>query len=68
MAHVAKWKFGEVDNLTNLLTGKKVIGIVEIGGIPAPQMQKMRSNLHGIAEIRSAKNKLIKRPSHPLNP
>jgi len=61
MAHVAKWKFGEVDNLTNLLTGKKVIGIVGIGGIPAPQMQKMRSNLHGIAEIRSAKNNLIKR-------
>jgi large subunit ribosomal protein L10 len=61
MAHVAEWKFGEVDNLTNLLTGKKVIGIIEIGGIPAPQMQKMRSSLHGIAKIRSAKNNLIKR-------
>jgi large subunit ribosomal protein L10 len=59
MAHVAEWKFGEVKDLTNLLTSKKVVGIVEIGGIPAPQMQKMRSNLHGIATIRSAKNNLI---------
>ena len=61
MAHVAEWKYGEVKDLTGLLTAKKVIGIVEIGGIPAPQMQKMRSNLHGVATIRSAKNNLIKR-------
>ena len=59
MAHVAKWKYGEVEELTNLLTTKKVIGIVEIGGIPSPQMQHMRKNLQGIAQIRSAKNSLI---------
>jgi len=59
MAHVAKWKFKEVEELTNLLTNKPVIGIVEIGGIPAPQIQKMRTNLHNIAEIRSSKNTLI---------
>jgi large subunit ribosomal protein L10 len=58
-AHVAEWKHGEVKELTDLLTNNKVIGIVEIGGIPAPQMQKMRSNLHGVATIRSAKNNLI---------
>jgi len=61
MAHVAEWKFNEVKEITDLLTSKKVIGIVEIGGIPAPQMQKMRSNLHGSATIRSAKNNLVKR-------
>jgi len=59
VAHVAKWKYGEVEELTNLLTTKKVIGIVEIGGIPSPQMQHMRKNLQGIAQIRSAKNSLI---------
>jgi large subunit ribosomal protein L10 len=59
MAHVAEWKLGEVKDLTDLLTKSKVVGIVEIGGIPAPQMQQMRSNLHGIAAIRSAKNRLI---------
>jgi large subunit ribosomal protein L10 len=59
MAHVAEWKHGEVKDLIDVLTKKKVIGIVEIGGIPAPQMQQMRSNLHEIAILRSAKNKLI---------
>ena len=61
MAHVAEWKFGEVKNLTDYITNSKVIGIVEIGGIPAPQLQQMRSNLHGIATVRSAKNRLILR-------
>ena len=59
MAHVAEWKLGEVKQLTDLLTTSKVVGIVEIGGIPAPQMQKMRKGLHGTASIRSAKNNLI---------
>jgi len=59
MAHVAEWKHGEVKELTDFLTNKRIIGIVEIGGIPAPQMQQMRSNLHKIASIRSAKNRLI---------
>jgi len=59
MTHVAKWKYGEVEELTNLLTNKKVIGIIEIGGIPSPQMQQMRKNLQGVAQIRSAKNSLI---------
>ena len=61
MAHVAKWKYDEVKKLTDLFTSKKVVGIVEIGGIPAPQMQQMRSNLREVATIRSAKNSLILR-------
>jgi len=59
MAHVADWKYGEVKNLTDFLKSNKVVGIVGIGGIPAPQMQQMRGNLHGLASIRSAKNRLI---------
>ncbi len=59
MAHIAEWKHGEVKEITDILTKNKVIGIVEIGGIPAPQMQQMRSNLHDIAIVRSAKNRLI---------
>lgn len=61
MAHVAEWKHGEVKELTDLLTVSKVVGIVEVGGIPAPQMQHMRKNLYGIATIRSAKNNFIHR-------
>ncbi len=59
MAHVAEWKYGEVKSLKKIFTDNKIIGIVNIGGIPAPQLQKMRSNLHGSAQIRSAKNKLL---------
>jgi len=61
MAHVAEWKYEEVKILTDLLTKNKVVGMVNIGGIPAPQLQHMRNNLHDLAEIRSAKNKLILR-------
>ena len=61
MAHVAKWKYGEVDELVSLLTGKKIIGIAQIGGIPAPQLQKMRENIRGKAYVRCAKNRLINR-------
>lgn len=61
MAHVAEWKYKEVENLTNLLTSKPVVSVVEIGGIPAPQMQHMRKNLHNIADVRSSKNSLISR-------
>jgi large subunit ribosomal protein L10 len=61
MTHIAEWKQGEVNELTNLITNNKIIGIIEIGGIPAPQMQRMRKNLQGIATIRSAKNNLILR-------
>jgi large subunit ribosomal protein L10 len=60
-AHVADWKFEEVKELTELLTKNKVVGIIEVGGIPAPQMQQMRKNLHGAATIRSAKNNLLLR-------
>lgn len=61
MAHVAPWKHDEVKELTSLLTSKKVIGIAEIGSIPAPQMQQMRKNLRNHAILRSAKNRLILR-------
>lgn len=59
MAHVAEWKFGEIEQLTNLLTESKIIGIAEIGGISGPQLQKMRENIREKAQIRCAKNSLI---------
>jgi large subunit ribosomal protein L10 len=59
MAHVAQWKHGEVAEITSLLTQHKIIGIVEIGGIPAPQLQQMRGGIRAKAQIRSSKNNLI---------
>jgi large subunit ribosomal protein L10 len=59
VAHVAKWKLNEVEELTKLITENKVVGIAQIGGIPAPQMQQMRGNLRGNVSMRSSKNSLI---------
>ncbi len=59
MAHVADWKYKEVKDLTSLLTQYPVVGIAEIGSIPAPQMQQMRKNIREHAVIRSSKNTLL---------
>jgi large subunit ribosomal protein L10 len=59
MAHVAQWKHGEVAEIKSLLTHHKIIGIIDIGGIPAPQLQQMRGGIRAKAQIRSAKNTLI---------
>ncbi len=61
MAHISKWKHDELEELTNIITSHPVVGIVEIGSIPAPQMQKMRQNLRDNLVIRSSKNTLIHR-------
>ena len=61
MAHVAQWKYGEIEQLTDLLVNNKIIALAEIGGIPGPQLQKMRKNLRDKAKVRSAKNTLIMR-------
>jgi len=58
-AHIAEWKHGEIKELVEIITKNRVVGIVELGGIPGPQMQKMRKNLRETASIRSAKNTLI---------
>ena len=52
MAHVAQWKHGEVAEITSLLTHHKIIGIIDIGGIPAPQLQQMRGGIRAKAQIR----------------
>ena len=61
MAHIAKWKHGEIEQLTTLLTNNKIIGMADIGGIPGPQLQKMRKNIREKAQIRCAKKSLILR-------
>jgi large subunit ribosomal protein L10 len=61
MAHVAEWKHGEISELTSLITHHKIIGIIDIGSIPAPQLQQMRGGIRAKAQIRAAKNSLIVR-------
>jgi len=60
MAHVAAWKKDEVKELEQIIESASVIGIVDISGIAARQLQKMRRDLREDVEIRKARNTLIK--------
>ena len=58
---VPSWKKEEVDELTKMLESSPVIGVVNIEGIPARQMQQMRAKLREVARIRSSKNTLLEK-------
>lgn len=60
MAHVAEWKYKYVNDLVDIITKNPVIGIVNIHGIPARQMQAMRDNIRDIMILKGSKNTLIK--------
>lgn len=59
MAHVAPWKKEEVANLQSLLKEKPVVALVNVGGIPSPQMLAMRAMLREHGKMRSGKNNLF---------
>jgi len=59
-AHVALWKKEAVADLAKQLKKSKVIGIIDVHGVPAPAFQTMRTNLRGKAEITMLKNTLLK--------
>lgn len=47
--------------LSDIIKSNEVIGIVNITGIPAPQLQKMRNDLRGKMQLIVAKNNLLLR-------
>ena len=55
----ATWKQDYVADLKKVLEASPVIGIVNVTGIPAPQLQKMRANLRGKMTLLVAKNNLL---------
>ncbi len=55
----ARWKQDNVQTLIKLIQDNPVIGIVKVGGIPGPQIQKMRRELQGKATLLVAKNNLL---------
>ena len=59
MAQVAPWKEAEVRELEKLISEKPVIGLVNVKGIPGPQIQKMRQGLYDKAILRISKIKLL---------
>jgi large subunit ribosomal protein L10 len=58
---IPEWKQEEVDQLTTLIDRYESIGVVNIAGIPSKQLQAMRRDLHGSAELRVSRNTLIVR-------
>ncbi len=59
MTEISAWKKEEVEKLKNLLETSPVLGIVDIEGIPAFQMQQMRAKLRGTANLVVSRNTLI---------
>ncbi|RRJ30236.1 50S ribosomal protein L10 [Halocatena pleomorpha] len=58
---IPEWKREEVDALAALIERYESVGIVNIAGIPSKQLQQMRRDLHGSAELRVSRNTLISR-------
>ena len=57
---VASWKRGRVDDLAAILTSDGVLGVVDIGGVPAKNMLSMRDDLRSSLSITMAKKTLMR--------
>jgi large subunit ribosomal protein L10 len=58
--HLPAWKKEEVDDIKKNAKAYKLIGLVDIYGIPAQQVQQIRRNLRGKAVIKVTRNTLIR--------
>ena len=58
---IPEWKREEVDDLVAFLDRYESVGVVDVTGIPSRQLQDMRRELHGTAELRVSRNTLMER-------
>jgi len=58
---IPEWKKAEVAELVDFLDGYESVGVVDVAGIPSRQLQSMRRELHGSAELRMSRNTLTVR-------
>ena len=56
---VAGWKREVVGELGEMLTSHPVVGVLDISGLPAAQLQRMKRSLMGQAEIKVVKKTLL---------
>ncbi len=59
--HIPQWKKDEIENIKKLMTTYSSTGIVGVHGIPSNQLQVMRKNLRGLANIKMCRNSLVYR-------
>ncbi len=58
---IPQWKKDEVEDIVDFLDAYDSVGVVDITGIPSQQLQDMRRDLHGTAELRVSRNTLLAR-------
>ncbi len=58
--HLPAWKKDEVEEIKKNVKAYKLIGLVDMYGIPAQQVQQIRRNLRGKAVIKVTRNTLIR--------
>ncbi|WP_435096342.1 50S ribosomal protein L10 [Halarchaeum sp. P4] len=58
---IPEWKKEEVAEIEEFLESYDSVGVVNVAGIPSRQLQDMRRELHGSAELRMSRNTLLKR-------
>lgn len=59
--HIPKWKKDEIEDIKKLITTHSSVGVVGVHGIPSSQLQLLRKNLRGLADIKMCRNNLIDR-------
>lgn len=59
--NLPQWKQEEVDAIVDVIESYESVGVVDITGIPSRQLQDMRRDLHGTAELRVSRNTLLER-------
>ncbi|WP_435197237.1 50S ribosomal protein L10 [Natronomonas sp. EA1] len=59
--HIPEWKQEEIASLVSMIEDYESVGVVNIAGIPSRQLQSMRADLHGDAELRVSRNTLMVR-------
>ncbi|MCZ7397277.1 MAG: 50S ribosomal protein L10 [Candidatus Methanoperedens sp.] len=57
--HIPQWKKDEIEVIKKLMTSYSAVGIVGVHGIPSNQLQVMRKNLRGKADIKMCRNSLL---------
>ncbi|MFD1512421.1 50S ribosomal protein L10 [Halomarina rubra] len=56
---IPQWKQEEVDTIVDILDSYESVGVVKLAGIPSKQLQAMRRDLHGTAQLRVSRNTLM---------
>ena len=57
--NLPRWKKEEVDEIKRSIEEHTLVGVVDMYGIPASQVQQIRRNLRGTARVKMARNTLI---------